>query len=99
MADFGGDVETFRAEAKAWLEANFPKSLAKDPMAQLAKLQVQPESADALAWRRAMGAKGWGTPVWPTSIGGGGLSRDEARVLAEDRHLLDEVFHRPKLIS
>ena len=30
MADFGGDVETFRAEAKAWLEANFPKSLAKD---------------------------------------------------------------------
>ena len=84
MADFGGDVETFRAEAKAWLEANFPKSLAKDPMAQMAKLQVQPESAEALAWRRAMAAKGWGTPVWPTSIGGGGLSRDEARVLAEE---------------
>ena len=56
MADFGGDVETFRAEAKAWLEANFPKSLAKDPMAQMAKLQVQPESAEALAWRRAMAA-------------------------------------------
>ena len=84
MADFGGDVETFRAEAKAWLEANFPKSLAKDPMAQMAKLQVQPESAEALAWRRAMAAKGWGTPVWPTSIGGGGLSRDEPRVLAEE---------------
>jgi alkylation response protein AidB-like acyl-CoA dehydrogenase len=31
-----------------------------------------------------MGAKGWGTPVWPKSIGGGGLSRDEARVLAEE---------------
>ncbi len=84
MADFGGDVDTFRAEAKAWLEANFPKALAKDPTAQLAKLQAQPETAEALAWRRAMGAKGWGTPVWPKSIGGGGLSRDEARVLAEE---------------
>ena len=84
MADLGSDVETFRAEAKAWLEVNFPKTLAKDPMAQLAKLQAQPEGPEALAWRRAMGAKGWGTPVWPKSIGGGGLSRDEARVLAEE---------------
>ena len=84
MADFGGDVETFRAEARDWLEANFPKSLAETPMAQLAKLQAQPESPEALAWRRAMGAKGWGTPVWPKSIGVGGLSRDEARVLAEE---------------
>ena len=27
MADFGGDLEAFRAEARAWLEANFPPSL------------------------------------------------------------------------
>ena len=29
MADFGADVEleTFRGEARAWLEANFPASL------------------------------------------------------------------------
>ena len=84
MADFGGDVETFRVEAREWLEANFPKSLAHDFTAQMAKLQAQPESPDALKWRRAVGAKGWGTPVWPKSIGGGGLSRDEARVLAEE---------------
>jgi len=84
MADFGGDVETFRAEARDWLEANFPKALAKDPMAQLARMQAQPESADALAWRKAMGAKGWGTPTWPKDYGGGGLSRAGARVLAEE---------------
>ncbi len=84
MADFGGDVETFRAEAKSWLEANFPESLADKPALQLAKLQAQPEIPEALAWRRAMAAKGWGTPVWPKSIGGGGLSREEARVLAEE---------------
>ena len=84
MADFGGEVETFRAEAREWLEANFPKALAKDPMAQLAKMQAQPESEDALTWRRAMGAKGWGTPTWPAKYGGGGLTREQARVLAEE---------------
>jgi alkylation response protein AidB-like acyl-CoA dehydrogenase len=85
MADFGGsDVEAFRAEVRGWLDANFPKALAGDPMAQLAKMQGQPESDDARAWRRAMGEKGWGTPTWPREYGGGGLSRAEARVLAEE---------------
>ena len=84
MADFGGDAETFRLEARDWLEANFPKALAKDPMAQVAKAQAQPESDEARAWRKAMGAKGWGTPTWPAEYGGGGLSRVEARVLAEE---------------
>ena len=66
MADFGGeDTQAFRAEAKAWLEANFPKALAKDPMAQLAKAQGGQESDEARAWRKAMGSKGWGTPTWP----------------------------------
>jgi alkylation response protein AidB-like acyl-CoA dehydrogenase len=85
MADFGGaDLEGFRTEARDWLAANFPKALAKDPMGQTAKMQAQPESADAKAWREAMGAKGWGTPTWPAQYGGGGLSRAEARVLGEE---------------
>ena len=84
MADFGGEIETFRAEVREWLEANFPKSLANDANAQLAKLQAQPESPEATAWRKALGAKGWGTPTWPKEIGGGGLSREQAKVLAEE---------------
>ncbi|HLZ75626.1 acyl-CoA dehydrogenase family protein [Phenylobacterium sp.] len=88
MADFGGDTEAslgaFRAEARAWLDANFPKALAKDPMAQLAKLQAKPESPEVKAWRHALGAKGWGAPTWPKEVGGGGLSRAEAKVLAEE---------------
>lgn len=84
MADFGGEVETFRAEVRDWLEANFPKSLAHDTAAQLAKLQAKPESAEAKAWREALGRKGWGVPTWPKDVGGGGLSRAEAAVLAEE---------------
>ncbi|MBI1199166.1 MAG: acyl-CoA dehydrogenase [Phenylobacterium sp.] len=84
MADFGGDVEAFRAEARDWLAANFPKSLAHDFDTQLAKLQARPETAEAKAWRLALGAKGWGVPTWPKDIGGGGLTREQARVLAEE---------------
>jgi len=84
VADFGGEIETFRAEVRDWLEANFPKALAHDTATQLAKLQARPETAEAKAWRLALGGKGWGTPTWPKEYGGGGLSRAEAGVLAEE---------------
>jgi alkylation response protein AidB-like acyl-CoA dehydrogenase len=84
MANFGGDVEGFRTEARTWLEQNFPEGLKRDPVQQTAAAMGQPEGADAKAWREAVGAKGWGTPTWPTEYGGGGLSRQEARVLGEE---------------
>jgi len=85
MADFGAtELEAFRTEVRTWLDENFPKSLAHDTDAQLAKLQAKPESAEATAWRKALGAKGWGAPTWPTDVGGGGLSRAQAGVLAEE---------------
>src|SRR4249919_3666229 len=96
MADFGGDVETFRSEVRGWLDANFPKALAKDPMAQLAKMQAQPESETAKAWRQAVGAKGWGTPTWPKEYGGGGLSSAEARVLEQE---LARIKARPAVLA
>ena len=84
MADFGGDVEAFRAEAKTWLDENFPASLKADPAAQLADMMGGTPSPDALTWKKRMGEKGWGTPTWPKAYGGGGLTRPEARVLAEE---------------
>jgi alkylation response protein AidB-like acyl-CoA dehydrogenase len=86
MADFGGtDLEGFRAEARAWLEANFPESLRKNPDAITAVEQGAAEaSGDVALWKQRMGEKGWGTPTWPAQYGGGGLSRGEARVLAEE---------------
>jgi alkylation response protein AidB-like acyl-CoA dehydrogenase len=75
MADFGGDVEAFAADARAWLEANFPPAL---------KTEAGRRSADAGLWRERMADKGWGAPTWPRAYGGGGLSRGEARALAEE---------------
>ncbi|HEX5377612.1 MAG TPA: acyl-CoA dehydrogenase family protein, partial [Phenylobacterium sp.] len=85
MADFGGeDLAAFRTEAKAWLEANFPEALKRDPAAQTAAAMGGKEGPDARLWRERMGAKGWGVPTWPAEYGGGGLSRAQARVLAEE---------------
>jgi alkylation response protein AidB-like acyl-CoA dehydrogenase len=84
MADFGADVELedFRAEARAWIEANFPPAL--KGKAALASVEVTTTHADLKAWRKAIGAKGWATPTWPAEYGGGGLSVPQARALAQE---------------
>jgi alkylation response protein AidB-like acyl-CoA dehydrogenase len=82
MADFGGDPEAFRAEARTWLEGNFPPSLKGKGLTYIE--EATPESADIQAWTKAMGDKGWGVPTWPKQYGGGGLSPAEARVLQQE---------------
>jgi alkylation response protein AidB-like acyl-CoA dehydrogenase len=84
MADFGGtDLDAFRAEARNWIEANFPASLKGQPNPMMREERSKP-TADQEAWRKAMGEKGWGTPTWPAQYGGGGLSGAEARVLQQE---------------
>ena len=78
------DLTEFREQARVWLEANFPKSLAgraDEPVAPYG--QAQP-SADQELWRRRMAEKGWSAPMWPAAYGGGGLSVEQARVLLEE---------------
>ena len=74
MADFGGtDLDAFRAEAREWLEANFPTSLANQQTAMIPG-DERPDARDGKLWKQRMGDKGWGAPTWPTEYGGGGLS-------------------------
>jgi alkylation response protein AidB-like acyl-CoA dehydrogenase len=83
MADFGGsDLDAFRAEAREWLEANFPKSLANQQMQMIPGAEGL--SADGKLWKQRMADKGWGAPTWPTEYGGGGLSGAQARVLQQE---------------
>jgi alkylation response protein AidB-like acyl-CoA dehydrogenase len=77
------ELESFRVEARQWLEANFPPSLKGRDVALMAQTGVKPDG-DAKLWVERMGAKGWGTPTWPKEYGGGGLSRGEARVLQQE---------------
>jgi alkylation response protein AidB-like acyl-CoA dehydrogenase len=83
MADFGGaDLDAFRAEAREWLEANFPKSLANAETAMIPG--GEKPTGDALVWKQRMADKGWGAPTWPAQYGGGGLSGAQARVLQQE---------------
>ena len=83
MADFGGaELDAFRVEAREWLEANFPKSLANSEAAMIPG--GEKPAGDALVWKQRMAAKGWGTPTWPTQYGGGGLSGPQARILQQE---------------
>jgi alkylation response protein AidB-like acyl-CoA dehydrogenase len=90
MADFGGgDIDAFRNEVRAWLEANYPAEL-RDPKAKTDPEAVWGGRAFAggtdpqAVWTQRMGAKGWTTPTWPKEYGGAGLSPAEARVLDQE---------------
>ncbi len=86
MPDFGAsELDAFRQKARAWLEENFPPSLANNDAAFTDAESGTPEvSADFDLWKKRMGEKGWGVPTWPDHLGGGGLSAAEARVLSEE---------------
>ncbi len=80
MADFGGaDLSAFRGEVREWIAANFPAALKEKSPPETRELSPEQD-----AWRKAMGAKGWGVPTWPAAYGGGGLGKAEARVIAEE---------------
>ena len=82
------DLEKFRSDTHSWLEANAPQSLigargdAQEGVWGGKKAVYQ--DPDRKLWLDIMAEKGWTSPTWPTEYGGGGLSRDEAKILAQE---------------
>ena len=93
------DLEQFRAETRAWLEANCPAEcrgpMADDEMIWGGRNPTFKTPAHKL-WLERMGARGWTAPEWPQAYGGGGLSREEAKVLASE---LRRIKAQPALAS
>jgi len=82
------DLETFRAETRAWLEANCPAEM-REPVRSDADVvwggRDQSKMTPAQKqWMDAMGARGWTVPDWPKEYGGGGLSPAETKILREE---------------
>ena len=82
------DIEQFRQETRAWLEANCPESMRtperSDGDAYWGGRNPEMSNPDQKVWADRMGEKGWTTPEWPAEYGGGGLSKAEAKVLREE---------------
>ncbi len=93
-------LEAFRAETRAWLEANCPASMRMPPASEdeivWGGRNAKFPSEDAKLWLERMGAKGWTAPMWPKEYGGGGLRADENRVLQQE---LKRINARPALFS
>jgi alkylation response protein AidB-like acyl-CoA dehydrogenase len=96
------DLEAFRAETRAWLEENCPHAMrgqgggAFEDDAVWGGRKARYKNPDAKLWLDRMGAKGWTAPTWPREYGGGGLSKDEAKVLTQE---LGRIKARPALLS
>ncbi|RRN65550.1 acyl-CoA dehydrogenase family protein [Caulobacter sp. 602-1] len=100
MADFGGtELDAFRAETRAWLEANYPPSL-NAPMgedeAPWGGRKMVWKNPDAKLWLDRMAERGWTAPMWPKEYGGGGLSKAQNKVLEQE---LRRLKARPALMS
>ncbi|WP_448664329.1 acyl-CoA dehydrogenase family protein [Sphingomonas sp. CJ20] len=81
-------LEQFRAETRAWLEANCPPAM-REPMrsekdATWGGRNPHFAHPDQKVWMDRMGARGWTVPDWPTEYGGGGLSAAETKILREE---------------
>lgn len=80
------DLDTFRAETRAWLEENCPKEMrdggagGEDSICWGGK-NWEFQSEAQKTWLDRMAAKGWTVPAWPKEYGGGGLSKEEVKIL------------------
>jgi acyl-CoA dehydrogenase len=100
MGQIMTDLDTFRAETRAWLDAYCPAEM-RQPIRSEADVcwggrHWTFQSDAQRRWLEAMAGRGWTVPDWPKDYGGGGLSAAEARVLKEE---MQRIGARPPLTS
>ena len=82
------DLEKFRKDTRAWLEANCPpemrKPLATEDDTFWGGRNTKFSSDAQRVWFERMRDKGWTVPDWPVEYGGGGLDGAETKVLREE---------------
>lgn len=82
------ELERFRQETRAWLDAHCPESM-RLPVTSFEDIYVggrRPEidHPDQPRWCKRMAERGWTVPHWPREYGGGGLDADRVRILREE---------------
>jgi len=75
-------------EIRDWLEQNCPEEM-RSPLrsekdACWGGRQFKFQSDAQRLWLERMGQKGWTAPDWPTQYGGGGLDREQVKILKQE---------------
>jgi alkylation response protein AidB-like acyl-CoA dehydrogenase len=82
------NLEEFRAQTRAWLVENCPESMRKPIKSDKDQCwggrKWVFENDEQRLWLERMAERGWTAPQWPKDYGGGGLSREEAKVLQQE---------------
>ena len=100
MAGEDQTLDPFRAETRAWLEANCPAEM-REPVRDEDDVfwggrNAAFKSDAQRQWFEACRDKGYTVPAWPKQYGGAGLSPAEAKVLREE---MARLGARPPLSS
>jgi alkylation response protein AidB-like acyl-CoA dehydrogenase len=93
------DLDAFREDTRRWLEEHAPPSMhtppaSADEVCWGGKKGAYPD--DVRRWLAIMAERGWTAPTWPREYGGGGLTKEQAKVLAEE---MAKQKLRPPLIG
>ncbi|MEL6568016.1 MAG: acyl-CoA dehydrogenase family protein [Pseudomonadota bacterium] len=93
------DLDAFREDVRSWLEENCPAAMRtpmKDDEIVWGGSREQFANPESKVWLERMAERGWTAPTWPSEYGGGGLSKDQARVLEQE---MRRIKARPPLFS
>jgi alkylation response protein AidB-like acyl-CoA dehydrogenase len=93
------DLEQFRTDTREWLKKNAPPEMFTPPKSQDELCWGGLKAAyppPVMKWLAVMAERGWTAPNWPKEYGGGGLSKQEAKILAEE---MAKLHLRPPLIG
>ena len=81
------DLEAFRGEIRDWLQTQCPEGLRGRPTSGIEGVwggRKWDGDPDEKTWLERAAERGLTAPTWPKAYGGGGLSKDEAKVLAQE---------------
>ena len=88
------NLDKFRDETKKWLNENCPPSMRSgaDPSIPIDEVwggrNAEYKNPESKLWLDRMGEKGWTMPTVPKEYGGGGLNKEEVKILNEEMFLI-----------
>ncbi len=86
------ELDSFRKEVRAWLEENCPPEMRKPATGDedycWGGRKWKFASDAQRLWLERMAARGWTVPEWPSEYGGGGLSKEQTKILREEMRRL-----------
>jgi alkylation response protein AidB-like acyl-CoA dehydrogenase len=82
------ELDQFRQATRAWLEENCPLSM-REPTKGFEDFynggrNPEIDHPDQKLWCDRMAERGWTVPHWPREYGGGGLGKEEVKVLRQE---------------